>query len=304
MKSSSPANGRNAPLLALKVLLLVALAAAFLLIPEPLKALIRYDALHEEAGEVVDAYTSRTLTSFLAVSTAKAGLAIIEGSSVGIGVQIQLGDAVQSAYDYIDFVWKMLLTALLLLGIYKVLLETGLLSVGFTIVAAGLLLWAGGLIFERYNPRIRQGGQRIVMAGFMIAYLLPIGLLAMHYGASHYTGKLRLQHEANLMAVSVEVDTFKSEFSALRADISILSPMDSFDAVRSRIATMAASLSNMMRDSAASMLYYGLIVLFELFVFPLLSAFVLYKLAQYFLVRGLEAPYRPGPEAVARPAEA
>jgi hypothetical protein len=51
-----------------------------------------------------------SLAGFLLLSTIKSGLAVVEGSDVGIGFHLELGDIVQPAYDYVDIAWRTALT--------------------------------------------------------------------------------------------------------------------------------------------------------------------------------------------------
>lgn len=48
----------------------------------------------------------KALAGFLLLSTIKSGLAVVEGSEVGIGFSLELGDAVQPVYDYVDIAWR------------------------------------------------------------------------------------------------------------------------------------------------------------------------------------------------------
>ncbi|MDY6792456.1 MAG: hypothetical protein SWH54_14435 [Thermodesulfobacteriota bacterium] len=49
---------------------------------------------------------NKAVNGFLILSGIKGGLAVIEGSEVGIGFNLELGDIVQSVYDYVDIAWK------------------------------------------------------------------------------------------------------------------------------------------------------------------------------------------------------
>ena len=49
---------------------------------------------------------NKAVTGFLVLSGIKSGLAVIEGSEVGIGFNLEIGDVVQSVYDYVDIAWK------------------------------------------------------------------------------------------------------------------------------------------------------------------------------------------------------
>jgi hypothetical protein len=48
----------------------------------------------------------KAVTGFLILSGIKTGLAVIEGSEIGVGFNLELGDIVQSVYDYVDIAWK------------------------------------------------------------------------------------------------------------------------------------------------------------------------------------------------------
>ncbi|MFO7560557.1 MAG: hypothetical protein R6X10_17140 [Desulfobacterales bacterium] len=48
----------------------------------------------------------RATKGFIVLSAIKSGLAVIEGSEVGIGFSLEVGDIVQSIYDYVDIAWK------------------------------------------------------------------------------------------------------------------------------------------------------------------------------------------------------
>jgi hypothetical protein len=62
--------------------------------------------LDKTNASYLDEAFDRSLAGFLLLSTIKSGLAIVEGSEVGIGFSIELGDIVQPMYDYIDIAWR------------------------------------------------------------------------------------------------------------------------------------------------------------------------------------------------------
>jgi len=100
-------------------------------------------ALSNAAHGLVDECIVRDFKTFAGMSGIKGGLAVLEGSSVGVGFELEIGDLAQPLYDYVDFFWKALLYALVVLGFYKLLIEAGLLTVGLKIVGIGLLLLCG-----------------------------------------------------------------------------------------------------------------------------------------------------------------
>jgi hypothetical protein len=57
------------------------------------------------AAYLDDAF-DKSLTGFLLLSSIKSGLAVVEGSQVGIGFNLEIGDIVQPVYDYVDIAWN------------------------------------------------------------------------------------------------------------------------------------------------------------------------------------------------------
>ncbi|MBW2515012.1 MAG: hypothetical protein JRE21_10650, partial [Deltaproteobacteria bacterium] len=65
----------------------------------------------------------RSLAGFLVLSGIKSGLAVIEGSEVGIGFNLEIGDIVQAVYDYVDVAWKTALAGGTILLMTRLCLE-------------------------------------------------------------------------------------------------------------------------------------------------------------------------------------
>ena len=110
-----------------------------------------------KVAERNDSYLRRSLdkavTGFLVLSGIKTGLAVIEGSEVGIGFNLELGDIVQSVYDYVDIAWKTALAG----GTVILLTRLALKAVGlvdhwclaFALLAVSLMLMARWFLPER-----------------------------------------------------------------------------------------------------------------------------------------------------------
>ncbi|NQU02548.1 MAG: hypothetical protein HQ589_00130 [Syntrophaceae bacterium] len=65
----------------------------------------------------------KALDGFLILSGIKMVLAIIEGSEVGVGFNLEIGDIVQPAYDYIDVAWRTVLTGSVVLLMTRYFLQ-------------------------------------------------------------------------------------------------------------------------------------------------------------------------------------
>jgi len=71
----------------------------------------------------LDESYDRALEGFLVLSAVKSGLAVIEGSEVGIGFSFEVGDLVQSVYDYVNIAWKTVLAGGTILLITRLALD-------------------------------------------------------------------------------------------------------------------------------------------------------------------------------------
>ncbi|MCB2149524.1 MAG: hypothetical protein KQI81_23790, partial [Deltaproteobacteria bacterium] len=89
------------------------------------------------------------LEGFLVLSAVKSGLAVIEGSEVGIGFNLQVGDLVQSVYDYVDIAWKTVLAGGTILFMTRLALDGVAMADHFVMATAFffLLLLAAGRYF-------------------------------------------------------------------------------------------------------------------------------------------------------------
>ncbi|MBU1170612.1 MAG: hypothetical protein KKD44_13710 [Proteobacteria bacterium] len=77
----------------------------------------------------IDQSFDAAMNGFLILSAIKSGLAVIEGSEVGLGFNLEVGDVVQSVYDYVDIAWKTALMGGTVLILTQLLLQSvGLLN--------------------------------------------------------------------------------------------------------------------------------------------------------------------------------
>lgn len=256
-------------------------------LPGQLLRVSGYDLLTRQAEAVVDDVTAQNLAAFVAVSAVKTALAIIEDSSVGVGFQLEVGDAVQAVYDYVDFVWEALMYSLLVLGTYKILLETHLLHLGLQLMGLGLLCWSFGAVSQRVGAPVRRVAIRAVFAGALAAYIVPAALVAMHYVAEHYTAPVKQKQGERIQKLDQEIRQLRAQIWNLKQEVDLLRPVESLGAVRERMGEITASAVATVGASTQAMLYYVVIVLFELLVFPMLSAYLLFKLLHALFGRAL-----------------
>ncbi|MDH7499106.1 MAG: hypothetical protein QHH30_01810, partial [candidate division NC10 bacterium] len=142
--------------------------------------------LARQNEEYLSASFNKALIGFGVLSVLKAGLDIIEGSEVGasfgVTAQLQVGDIVQPAYDYVDIAWRTLLTSCVTLLSIRYLLKAAqivdhhVLGGTLTLVACflGLLWWRRN--WTRTRSLLRDLLGVAIVASLALYYLLPLSV--------------------------------------------------------------------------------------------------------------------------------
>lgn len=255
-------------------------------------------ALTHKAAMRVDQALEKNVLVFTTVSAIKAATALVEGSSVGVGFDLEIGDLVQPAYDYIDFVWHMFLYSTLILTFYKQMLESGILSLGMQLLGVGLLIAAASLLWSKINLPVLQWARRFILTGLLIAYGLPLVLVLSDTVSRRYTLPLKNNAAEKISAAGKEFQQARAEFLSLKERISIMRPGESFAEVRDALMRIIERITTASWDSLGTFLYYVSILFFEMLFLPILMALLIY----YFLSFALggapvkRIPMRAGPK--------
>jgi hypothetical protein len=113
------------PVLFAFILLLVAVGAAY--VTDKVVKAAGVGQMVQANDEYLNDSLKKSGGSFMILSAIKAGVAVIEGSTVGgeavATVDIEVGDAVQSIYDFIDMAWKITFFSGATLFLVKVVLQ-------------------------------------------------------------------------------------------------------------------------------------------------------------------------------------
>ncbi|UCE84810.1 MAG: hypothetical protein JSU66_10655 [Deltaproteobacteria bacterium] len=255
----------------------VAAGLCALVLPRVFEAGVGYPAVVRAAEARVDESLERNTVTFLSLSGIKAVMASIEGSAVGVGFHFEMGDLIQPAYDYVDFVWHAFLYALALLGLYKLGMETGILGLGFPLLGIGMLRWAAGGLDLAAAAALRRWGRRAIALGLVVIYVVPVALLVSHFAAQRYLVPLEARTAARIEETREPLADAAERMRRLREKISILEPAKSVDAVSREAKAIADQVSNAIWERLQAFLALVLILLVELLLLPFLSAFVIYR---------------------------
>lgn len=243
--------------------------------------------LSAEAESLVDDSLAKNQQAFLILSGIKAGLALVEGSSVGVGFSLEVGDVVQPAFDYVHFFWQIFLVGFVIMGAYKILLETGMLELGLMLAGAGLIVAGMGAFRTTWRKSLRRTARWCILFGVLVSFIVPAALVATHYLSDHYTSSLREKYGLRLAAFRTEIDRTQDELWAMKEEISLLSPVDSIAALKARAAQTGAAVMDAFNASFYAFIYYIILLLFETLFFPLVTALVFFKFLQSGLNRAL-----------------
>ena len=148
---------------------------------------IGFKALYQHNQTYLQGALNQSLTTFAVLSGLKVGLAILEGSELGVGFGIEVGDAVQSAYDYVDIAWRIVLTSsAILVGTQFLLQASSLLGPWFLALTLALIFFIqlGRLVIPKVHRFNRPARDFILFTAILTTALylmLPLSV----WGSSH-----------------------------------------------------------------------------------------------------------------------
>lgn len=281
--------------------LLVALLALLALCCFFFPGVLGFRTVTEVSHDIVEDALKNNAKAFVVVSGIKAMIAIIEGSTTGIVfLSIEIGDSVQSVYDFVDYIWKVLLYGLFILSLYAIILETELLEFGTIIMGAAFLLFAFYMVLpaevekKPWKDVVRTlqkyslpAAKIILFLGLLIAYLAPLSILS-SFSLKRYVIESAKQRKVGQMReLEKEFGELKEDFLSLRATLSLAHPMESFDRLRAGMDARSEKLRAVFDTALLIFLSYSALVFTEIVLFPLLMAFALYKLSSFLFFRVL-----------------
>jgi hypothetical protein len=243
---------------------------------------LRY--LSQANDRYLDAAFQKSLSGFLLLSSIKSGLAVVEGSEVGVGFSLELGDVVQPVYDYVDMAWKAALAGgSILVGMQLAL--KGLKLVDHWVLAGVLLLVLLQFIAIWWCPRwrrLRDGLRGAVRFGTSVTValylLLPLSVTAAAFLSDHITRPmLEASHE--------ELKRIDAEIRPRHLDQEVLADMAkeglSGPSLKTRLADTAAGVKMLItflktRTETVAALAFRLIAayIFDCILFPLFFGLV------------------------------
>jgi hypothetical protein len=254
--------------------------------------------LTRQNDDYLNASFNKALVGFGTLSVLKAGLDIIEGSEIGasfgVTVQLQVGDIVKPAYDYVDIAWRTLLTGCVALLSMRYLLKAATILdsylLGATLMLLALFLmtrwWRQNWISVKYI--LRDMLSVAIVVTLALYYILPLSV----WGAS------RLSRAITQPAIEEAQNGFEQTKKSLFPDDqpSASGIVAKLKQIQDRIEQIAAYLKDKTKDMViwAVKLITGYI--FDCIVFPLALFTLLFWLTRsiirYLFQKNFQASFR------------
>jgi len=227
------------------------------------------------------------LDGFLVLSAVKSGLAVIEGSEVGIGFSLQLGDLVQSVYDYVDIAWKTVLAGGTIILMTRLALE-GIALVGHYVLAMAFCAWMIMAAVKGFCPQQHGLGrlvQSITAASLFVAVLFYLALPLAVFGASRLSVRItRPMIHASYDTFSEVSRTFAGDGLTAGSDLSDDgSPAEQtrmglkqrYEHLKARLGELETYLGEQAKRLAGTTFHLIAAYLFDCVIFPLAFVAVL-----------------------------
>ncbi len=242
------------------------------------------DANHAYLEDAFD----RSLAGFLVLSGIKSGLAIIEGSEVGIGFNLEIGDIVQAVYDYVDVAWRTALAGGTILLMTRMCLEAVTLIDHWCLAAmlfgVGVFLlfrwFLGG--YGRTIQIFREAVLFLVVLTLILYVILPISITGASFLSKKITQPMIEETQAGFEEIHKEFSPGSLNKGFFPEDVKEGSLFPGFDfkakyeSTKERIQYIGAYFKDKTRHMA--ILTFKLVAgyVFDCIIFPLTFFVVLY----------------------------
>lgn len=230
-----------------------------------------------------------SMKGFLILSGIKSGLAIIEGSEVGVGFNLELGDVVQSVYDYVDVAWRTALTGGTILLLSQLILQVVGLINHWCLGILFLLLFI--LYLLNLFSKAQSGLFLLIknMTAFLIILtvalycLLPVSIRGAAWLSSHITNPLIDEAHEGFSSVKKEMSPealsdkfFSDDTPADGSWFSKLNINKHYETAKKQFAELGFYLKHQVENIAVWTIKLIAGYLFDCLIFPVTFFLLLY----------------------------
>lgn len=254
-----------------RVMILIGLSAAVLIsalgFSERGLEAMGLKSLEASNQDYLETSFDRSLRLFALLSAVKVGLAVVEGSEVGVGFGLELGDIVQSSYDHVDIAWRTVLAAAVILQSLRFLLDTADLLDHWFLTAA--LVFILLMVLARwYTPNqtraqrsCRDVGLLLTVLTVALYLLLPLSISGGRWLSNRITAPSLERAEKGLAQMEKRLS-----YEEGSADDGLLSGLRN---TKEYLLRMGAYLKQKAGDLMVLLLIIIAVYIFDCVVFPL-----------------------------------
>jgi hypothetical protein len=230
----------------------------------------------------------RSLAGFLVLSGIKSGLAIIEGSEVGIGFNLEIGDIVQAVYDYVDVAWKTAMAGGTILLMTRMFLEAVAL-IDHWCLAIMLFFLGVFLLFDwflsgygRTIRMIRESTLFLLVLTLILYIILPLSITGASFLSKKITQPIIEETQTGFEEIHKEFSPGYMNKGFFPEDVKEGSLFPGFDfkakyeSIRERIQFIGAFFKDRTHHIAVLTLKLVAGYVFDCIIFPLTFFVVLY----------------------------
>ncbi len=237
----------------------------------------------------------RSMKGFLVLSAIKSGIAVIEGSGIGVGFNLEVGDIAQSIYDYVDVAWKTALAGGTVLLLIQLMLQTMqlidhwcLFALLLVVLSLFLLRW----FFpkqERLNRILREALMFVSVLTIAFYMILPLSIAGAAFLSKQITQPLVTEAQQGFESLQEELTPRALNerfFPGSQSDDSLWSYLDlraKLQNSKEAIIKMAQYVKEITEDSAIWTIKIIAGYLFDCIIFPLAFFVVGYILTKNLL---------------------
>ena len=178
-------------------------------------------SLHQSNRVWLEEAFDRSLHLFGVLSAVKVTLAIVEGSEVGVGFGIEVGDVVQATYDHVDIAWRTVLAAGVMLKSLQFLLDAvdwldqWLLLAALSFITLMLILrwYLGSATWPR---RMARDGALVTTVMVVTLYLvLPFSIAGGRMLSEKITAPSLAEAEKGIQEISYQIQNLNDKQGGL-----------------------------------------------------------------------------------------
>lgn len=236
--------------------------------------LIFYSMLKGPSLDLTKFTLERQSGSFLLVSTLKSSLAMIEGSDIGIGFRLEVGDLVQSTYDLVDFTWKILLYGILLITFSKIFHESNIVDMGMYIMGIGFVVRIVSLFVYSYRQKMVSIGSGIIVAGLIASFYIPVSTVVSYRACEYFVDHIEKDLTEQLEEVTKDWEAFREDLSLREFSASVRSS--------------AVFVKHLFLKLTRILIAFTCLIIIRYLLFPIIVAYGFFILSKLFLKKKFE----------------